>query len=73
MITADLDFAQLLDFPPENSSGFIVLRHPHPTLAEMQALIEQIVLTVVKESPSGQLWIVEPGRIRIHLRTAENE
>ena len=39
----------------------------------MQALIEQIVLTVVKESPSGRLRIVEPGRIRIHLRTAEKE
>ena len=73
LITGDLDFAQLLDFPPENSSGFIVLRHPHPTLAGMQALIEQIVLAVEKESPSGRLWIVEPGRIRIHLRTAENE
>lgn len=73
LITADLDFAQLLDFPPENYSGFIVLRHPRPTLAGMQALIAQVVLAVSRESPSGRLWIVEPGRIRIHLRTAENE
>jgi predicted nuclease of predicted toxin-antitoxin system len=73
LITADLDFAQLLDFPPENSSGFIVLRHPRPTLAGMQALLEQVVLAVAKESPSGRLWIVEPGRIRIHLRAIEYE
>jgi predicted nuclease of predicted toxin-antitoxin system len=73
LITADLDFAQLLDFPPENFSGIIVLRHPRPTLAGMQALIEQVVLAVAKESLSGRLWIVEPGRIRIHLPAAENE
>lgn len=73
LIKADLDFAQLLDFPPENFSGIIVLRHPRPTLAGMQALIEQVVLAVAKESLSGRLWIVEPGRIRIHLPAAENE
>jgi hypothetical protein len=73
LITADLDFAQLLDFPPENFAGIIVLRHPRPTLAGMQALIEQVVLAVAKELLSGRLWIVEPGRIRIHLPAAENE
>ncbi|TKB81645.1 MAG: hypothetical protein E8D45_01715 [Nitrospira sp.] len=73
LITADLDFAQLLDFPPETYSGFIVLRHPRPTLAGMQALLEQVVLAVGKESPFGRLWIVEPGRIRIHLRAGEHE
>lgn len=73
LITADLDFAQLLDFPPENFSGFSVLRHSQPTLAGLRGLIEQVVLAVAKESPSGRLWIVEPGRIRIHLRSEENE
>ncbi|MEX5281728.1 DUF5615 family PIN-like protein [Nitrospira tepida] len=73
LITVDLDFAQLLDFPPEHSPGFIILRHPHPTLAGMQGLIEQIVHAVSKESPVGRLWIVEPGRIRIHLGPTENE
>lgn len=54
LVTADLDFAQLLDFPPEHSAGFIVLRHPHPTLAGMQALIEQVVVAVAKNRlPAG--------------------
>lgn len=39
----------------------------------MRALLEQVALAVAKESPSGRLWIVEPGRIRIHLRATENE
>ena len=33
LITADLDFSQILEFPPEDYPGLIVLRHPRPTLA----------------------------------------
>jgi len=66
LITADLDFAQILDYPPEKYVGLIVLRHPHPTLAGMARLIRQIVAALPNESPVGRLWIVEPGRIRIH-------
>ncbi|HEV8717418.1 MAG TPA: DUF5615 family PIN-like protein [Candidatus Binatia bacterium] len=66
LITADLDFAQILDYPPEKYVGLIILRHPHPTLAGMVRLIRQIVAALPNESPVGRLWIVEPGRIRIH-------
>jgi hypothetical protein len=43
-----------------------VLRHPHPTLPGMLALVRQVAATLSEESPAGRLWIVEPGRIRIH-------
>jgi predicted nuclease of predicted toxin-antitoxin system len=66
LITVDLDFAQILDYPPEKYASLIILRHPHPTLAGMARLIRQIVATLPNESPVGRLWIVEPGRIRIH-------
>ena len=66
LITADLDFAQILEYPPEKYMGLIILRHPHPTLAGMARLIRQIVAVLPNESPVGRLWIVEPGRIRIH-------
>lgn len=32
LITADQDFAQIVDYPPEKYAGLIVLRHPRPTL-----------------------------------------
>ncbi len=67
LVTADLDFAQILDFPPRRYAGIVVLRHPRPTLAGMQRLVRQLASAVSKESPAGRLWIVEPGRIRIHL------
>jgi predicted nuclease of predicted toxin-antitoxin system len=66
LITADLDFAQTIQYPPKNYSGLIVLRHPKPTLAGMQALVRQVVSVLRDESPVGRLWIVEPGRLRIH-------
>jgi predicted nuclease of predicted toxin-antitoxin system len=66
LITADLDFAQVVNYPPAKYSGLIVLRHPHPTLAGMRDLVSQVASAVAQESPTGQLWIVEPGRIRAH-------
>ena len=73
LITADLDFCQIVDYPPEEYAGLIVLRHPHPTLAGMRRLVQQVALAVAQNSPAGQLWIVEPGRIRIHLNRPEEE
>ena len=66
LVTADLDFAQTLEYPPEQYAGIIVLRHPRPTLAGMLSLIRQVTMAVAQESPAGRLWIVEPGRVRIH-------
>ena len=66
LITADQDFAQILDFPPPDYAGIVVLRHPRPTLPGMVALVRQVAAALSEESPVGRLWIVEPGRIRIH-------
>jgi len=71
LITADLDFAQQLLYPPDKYAGLIVLRHPNPTLAGMKKLVQHIATAIEKDSPTGQLWIVEPGRIRI--RKPDNE
>ena len=74
LITADLDFAQILDYPPEKYAGLIILRHPRPTLTGMARLVRQIaVAPSSNESPVGRLWIVEPGRIRIHEPSAWEE
>lgn len=66
LVTIDLDFAQTLHYPPEQYGGLVVLRHPRPSLAGMHDLVRQLAVAVSQESPEGRLWIVEPGRIRIH-------
>ncbi len=66
LITADLGFAQILEYPPNEYSGIIILRHPAPTLAGMNLLVRQIAVALKTRSPLKRFWIVEPGRIRIH-------
>lgn len=66
LLTLDVDFSQTTAYPPAEYSGIIVLRHPKPTLRGMLTLVHQVVAMLERESPRGRLWIVEPGRIRIH-------
>jgi predicted nuclease of predicted toxin-antitoxin system len=66
LITADEDFAQILRYPPEAYAGIIVLRHPRPSLRGFEELVRQVMSAVKNEALRGRLWIVEPGRIRIH-------
>jgi predicted nuclease of predicted toxin-antitoxin system len=67
LVTLDVDFANVLRFPPRESGGLVVIRVPgNPSLSLLEGLIRQF-LTAVHQSPvSAQLWIVEAGRIRIH-------
>ena len=66
LVTLDLDFSNLLHFPPEGTPGLVVVRGPNQLFVTMQVLMETLTDALVKESPSNKLWIVEPGRLRIH-------
>jgi predicted nuclease of predicted toxin-antitoxin system len=68
LITLDLDFAQVLRFPPAESAGIVVLR---PGARIQPATIASLALQVVDRieegfRPWGRLWVVEPGRVRVH-------
>jgi predicted nuclease of predicted toxin-antitoxin system len=68
LVTLDLDFASPLRFPPKGSPGIIVL--PLPAQPSHQLLCQSIqnaINALKKEAIEDTLWIVEPGRIRIHL------
>ncbi|MBI4700394.1 MAG: DUF5615 family PIN-like protein [Deltaproteobacteria bacterium] len=73
LVTADLDFAQILHYPPEKYAGLIVLRHRRPTVARLRQLVEQVAAALTSQSPVGRLWIVEPGRIRIHEPSGQDQ
>lgn len=65
LVTLDLDFSNVLRFPPERYAGIAVLRVPHPV--ELRAIHERVRVLlerVGQEELSGGLWIVEAGRIR---------
>ena len=65
-VTLDLDFADILSLPPHQYHGIVVLRHPKPTVRGLLGLVEQLGQILRTEDPNGKLWIVEPGRLRIH-------
>jgi predicted nuclease of predicted toxin-antitoxin system len=73
LVTLDLDFANVLAYPPEEYPGLVVLRHPKPTAAGLLNLVRQLTALLEHQSPEHRLWIVEPGRLRVHEPTLEAE
>jgi len=72
LVSLDLDFSNIIRFPPEGTPGLVVLRGPNQLFPTMRILVETLVDALNRESPAGRLWIVEPGRLRIH-EEAEGE
>lgn len=71
LVTLDLDFANVLRYPPETSGGIVVFRGPDDLLPTLRILTETMIGAFAKASPAGQLWIVEPGRVRVHEPRSE--
>jgi hypothetical protein len=72
LVTLDRDLGQVLRFPPTKSSGIIVI-DPGPRGGH-RALLErarELLAIVEARSPDRSLWIVEPGRLRIHLKNGD--
>ncbi len=68
LVTLDLDFANIIRFPPHQSSGIAVLRIPqNPTPELLERMIAQFLRAVVRMPIQQHLWIVEVDRIRIYL------
>lgn len=73
LVTLDLDFSHVLRYPPERTPGLVVLRGPDALFPTVRILIDTLLNALTTGTPSGRLWIVEPGRIRIHEPTGEAE
>jgi Domain of unknown function (DUF5615) len=67
LVSLDLDFANPLRFAPARYAGIAVLRLPgRPTAGRLDELLHTLAGALAKEDPTGRLWIVERGRIRIY-------
>ena len=68
LVTLDRDFGQVLRYPPAASAGLVALEiGPRATHAALLDRVRELLTVLRTRSPSGALWIVEPGRVRIHL------
>ena len=67
LVTLDLDFSDVLRFPPDKCNGIIVIRvSKNPSLGLLEQLVRQFLQALEQMTLVRQLWIVEIGRIRIH-------
>ena len=72
LVTLDLDFANPLIFRPEEYPGIAVLRLPRrPTQAHLFDAVRTLASGLARAELSGQLWIVETGRIRVFVKQRE--
>ena len=71
VVTLDMDFSNVLTFPPKGTAGVIVLRGRDGLLRTIDRLIESLTRALETNDPTDTLWIVEPNRLRIHLDEEE--
>lgn len=65
LVTLDLDFANILQYPPSEYAGIIVLRVPHPTRQRVVRTLADFLAESAEQDMSGALVIVEPGMYRV--------
>lgn len=79
LVTLDGEFGNTLLFPPRETRGIVLLRIPgrmdHARiLAAVRTLADAMATAEAPgETPDRRLWIVEPGRVRVHQGASEEE
>lgn len=65
LVTLDLYFSDIRNYPPGSNPGVIVLRIAEQSIESVLTTIEKVLLAFTKENPCRKLWIVDERRIRI--------
>jgi predicted nuclease of predicted toxin-antitoxin system len=69
LVTLDRDFGEVLRFPPEDGQGIVILDcRGRLSPAAILARLRELVVFVASHPMDRELWIVEPGRVRVHDR-----
>jgi predicted nuclease of predicted toxin-antitoxin system len=72
LVPLDLDFSDVVRFPPECCGGIAVIRVSHnPSLPLLEQLIKALLSYVEPNQAIQQLLIIEVARIRVHQRRDE--
>ena len=65
LVTLDLDFADIRQYPPSSHGGVWVLRPETQSIENTLSVLRGALALVGDEPTTNRLWIVEPGRVRI--------
>ena len=72
LIALDRDFGQVPRFPPDQTAGIVILEIGGPgSLDLLHDRRRDFLAIAATRSVSGELWIVEPRRVRVHLKKHE--
>ena len=63
-MTLDNDFGNIRADPPNEYAGILVIRPKSQEKPAVLALLKRLLLMLPARSPAGELWIVEPDRVR---------
>jgi predicted nuclease of predicted toxin-antitoxin system len=65
LVTLDLDFSNILAFPPSDYAGIIILRLHDPSRPSVKAAIQRLIPLLNTEQLVGHLWTVDDAGVRI--------
>jgi predicted nuclease of predicted toxin-antitoxin system len=65
LVTLDLDFSDIRQYPPSGHRGVWVLRPRTQSIENTLSVLGGALALVADEPTANRLWIVEPGRVRI--------
>lgn len=74
LLTLDRDFGQVHRFPPRHTAGIVVLDLGEPaSLDSPRNRLREFLALAATRPLEGELWIVERGRVRVHLERDEED
>lgn len=69
LVSADVEFGNVILYPPGTHAGIILLRIPNELAApKLRARVVAFVRTIPPDRWRGRLFVVEPDRVRIRDR-----
>jgi predicted nuclease of predicted toxin-antitoxin system len=64
LLTLDLGFSDIRTYPPQQYSGIVVLRSKAQDMITLTSMLRRLIQVLRERRPEGQLWVVQPDRIR---------
>ena len=73
VVTLDLDFGNIREYPPEDYPGLIVLRVVNQSRPHILWVLSQIFELLEHQPLAGHLWVVSESGVRIRPGTSMEE
>ena len=73
VVTLDLDFGNIREYPPEHYPGLIVLRVVNQGRPHVLWVLSQIFELLERQPLAGHLWVVSESGVRIRPGTGTEE